>query len=302
MSLIERMNLAVDYLEAHITEPINWSAVAKIAGCSAYNFQRMFSFAADISVTEYVRRRRLTLAALELKDPDAKVMDVALKYGYESPISFARAFKAMHGINPGEAKKSGSALVAFPKIAFQITVKGVSEVNYRIVTAGPFTVFGIEGLISTAGEPGYYGSVGEMWAQNHQNGSYEQLAADAGKQKPFQHDELFVCPMCGIHGMMNYKKLNDTTYGYMQCCLPGPDSKIEGYTVFEVPKATWAVFPADLPDWGKIGDVIGELNRRFYTEWLPASDYEKADAPEFEMYGGTPEHGYFELWLPIVKK
>ena len=173
--------------------------------------------------------------------------------------------------------------------------------NYRIVKTKEFKVFGLEGLVSTIGESGYFSNEGEIWQANHQNGRYEQLVLDAGVEKPPLYDEMFINEMCRVHGLMNYKKLNDTTYGYMQCSFAASDSNTDGYTVVDIPETTWAVFSAPLVDWD-VGAAMNTLNKRFYTEWLPTSDYEKADAPEFEMYGGTPDCGYIELWMPIIKK
>ena len=302
MNLLERMNLAVDYIEQHITEPLNLQKLAQIAHCSTYNFQRMFSFVTDISVGEYVRRRRLTLAALELQYENKKIIDVALKFGYDSPVSFARAFQAVHGINPSEAKRSNISLKAFPKLTFQITIKGVNEMNYRIVKTAPFKVFGVEGLVSTIGDKKYYSDAGAIWQDNFKNGKYEKLFEDAGDVMLPIYDNMFVEKMCTIHGLMNHKKVDDTTYAYMQCSFVAPESKTDGYEIVEIPAATWAVFPSGLFDWGDVGSVLSSLFKRFYSEWLPTSEYEKADAPEFEMYGGTPEKGCIELWMPIVKK
>lgn len=301
MDIMERMNRAVRYIEQHITEDINLGVLAQLTAFSTYNFQRAFSCIADMTVVEYIKRRRLTLAALELQEKETKVIDVAVKYGYDSPVSFGRAFKAVHGITPSEAKKLNKPLLAFPRISFQIAVKGVQEMNYRIVKTDSFQVFGLEGLISTIGEAGYYRHEGAIWQDNHQNEKYETLFQDIGDEPNREHDSMFVTDMCRIHGLMNYKKINETTYGYLQCGFVVPGSRTEGYTIFEVPATTWAVFPSELVDWNA-GAALMEINRRFYSEWLPASEYEKADTPEFEMYGGTAKKGYVELWMPIVKK
>jgi len=301
MNLLERMNLAVDYVEQNITDELDLSKIAQLAGCSTYNFQRMFSFIADISIIEYVRRRRLTLAALELQCNNVKVIDVAMKYGYESPVSFARAFQAIHGITPRDAKKPNVSLKAFPKMTFQIIIKGVGEMNYRIVKTEPFQMFGLEGIISTKGDKDCFSHAGAIWQKYQNNGMYEQLFIDAGESKPSYYDSMFVEEMCRIHGLLNYKKINDTTYGYMLYSFVTPDSNTKGYEVFEVPETTWAVFPVDVNDWD-VGEAIAKVNKTFYSEWLPTSEYEKADAPELEIYGGTPEKGYLEFWMPIVKK
>lgn len=301
LDVSRRLNAAIEYVEQHITEELDYQKLAQLAGCSAYNFQRMFSFIADLSLVEYVRRRRLTLAALELQQSGVKVIDLALKYGYDSPVSFARAFQAFHGVTPSEAKKSNVSLRLFPPITFQITIQGVGEMNYRIVKTEPFQLLGIEGLISTVGDETYYASAGEMWNANHQSGLYEKLFADAGAVQLPIYDTMFTQAMCRIHGIMNYRKVDDTTYPYMQCSFVTPDSRTEGYTIVEVPAATWAVFPAEIPDWN-MAEPMDRLYKRFYQEWLPASEFEKTDGPEMEMYGGTPQKGYVELWMPVSRK
>ncbi len=150
--------------------------------------------------------------------------------------------------------------------------------NYRIVKTEPFQLFGIEGLISTVGDETYYASAGEMWNANHQSGLYEKLFADAGAVQLPIYDTMFTQAMCRIHGIMNYRKVDDTTYPYMQCSFVTPDSRTEGYTIVEVPAATWAVFPAEIPDWN-MAEPMDRLYKRFYQEWLPASEFEKNGWP-----------------------
>ena len=127
MNTIERLNAAISYVEKHITQKIDLNHLASAACYSLYDFQRMFSFIAEMSITEYIRKRRLTLAGVDLQHKHAKVIDVALQYGYESPISFARAFSAFHGITPSEARKSTASLKTFPRLIFQISVKEVPQ-------------------------------------------------------------------------------------------------------------------------------------------------------------------------------
>ena len=306
MELLERMNRAIDYVEQHVTEDLDLSKLAQLTHSSTYNFQRMFSMVTGITITEYVRRRRLTLAALELQQGDTKVVDVAVKYGYDSPTSFARAFFALHGITPSEAKKSNINLKAFPRMSFQITIQGVSEMNYRIVKTKPFKVFGLEEVVSTVGEH-YFQHGGKAWVDiwdaNFENGKYKQLVSDAGSEKPSGYDEMFVEEMVSVHALMNYKKIDDTTYGYMQCSFVTPESNMDSYTIVEIPEMTWAVFPTGVLDWDAIGSAIDEVFRKFYSEWLPTSEYEKADGPEFEMHTQfTLEEGNIELWMPVRKK
>jgi len=133
MDWLDRMNSAMEYIETHLSDDINYDQVAKLACCSTYHFQRMFSFITNVPLSEYIRRRRLTLAAFELQSRDKKVIDIALKYGYESPEAFSRAFKNLHDIMPSHAHNEGVTLKSYPQMSFHISIKGDSEMNYRII-------------------------------------------------------------------------------------------------------------------------------------------------------------------------
>ena len=144
MDLLKNMNRALHYIEENLTNDINFREVVKLALCSEYHFKRMFSFLAGITLSEYIRRRRLTLAAFELKDKNVKVIDIAIKYRYNSPDSFARAFQNLHGISPSEAKKVGRSLKAYPPMTFQLSIKGGDEMNSRIEEKDAFRKVGIK--------------------------------------------------------------------------------------------------------------------------------------------------------------
>jgi AraC family transcriptional regulator len=133
MDSLERMNQALAYIEENLTGEINFKEVERLALCSEYHFRRMFSFLAGVPLSEYIRRRRLTLAAFDLIRGDVLVIDLAFKYGYDSPDSFTRAFFNLHGITPAEARNNRQILKAFPSTTFQLIVKGANEMNYRIV-------------------------------------------------------------------------------------------------------------------------------------------------------------------------
>ena len=306
MNVLDRLNAVVDYIERNITEEIDLNHLANIACCSAYNFQRMFAFITEISIVEYIRRRRLTLAAFELQHSNVKIIDLAIMFGYDSPVSFTRAFQALHGITPSEARKSNTALKAFPRMTFQIMIKGVSEMNYRIVKTPPFQVFGLEGLVSTIGDEKYFAHPGAIWNEfnnGQADAKYDQLFTDAGEVKPSFFDAMFTRKdICRIHGLVNYKQIDATTYGYMLWSFVTPESKTDGYQIIDIPASTWAVFPSDPDDDRDVGTIWGELYKRFYGEWLPSSEYEKANSPEFEIYGGTPPKICYELWMPIIRK
>lgn len=143
MDSLKAMNGSLRYIEEHLADEIDLREAARLAACSEYHFQRMFSFLAGISLSEYIRRRRLTLAAFELESSNARVIDVAVKYGYGSADSFARAFQAWHGMLPSEARAGGHALRAFSPMTFQLTVTGGGEMKYRIVEKEAFRIVGI---------------------------------------------------------------------------------------------------------------------------------------------------------------
>ena len=151
MGLMTRMSLTLAYVEENLTGEIDPEKLAQIAGCSAYNYYRMFSFITDMSLTEYIRRRKMTLAAIDLLNSDIKVIDLALKYGYDSPVSFSRAFQALHKVTPTEARADGVTLKACPRISFQISVKGEKEMEYRIEKKESFQVFCYYGILNVEG-------------------------------------------------------------------------------------------------------------------------------------------------------
>lgn len=298
MEWLERMNRALDYMEANLTGEIQLSEVAGMACCSTYQFQRLFSFIADVPLAEYIRRRRLTLAALELQDGDGvKVIDVALKYGYESPVSFARAFHALHGVTPAMARRPGTALKAYPRLSFLITIKGAEAMNYRIESKESFEVFGIEEIFRTGGG----GEGGEaiptpakLWERSHANGDVKRLEARAGYVPPFVGRELNA-----VHAVCSYRKTGADTFPYMLCAFKGEDSDTDGYTTVTIPALTWAIFPSEPHPWERFDETIETLYRRFYTEWLPTAGYEQMDGIEFEMYGTKDNLNYIELWFAV---
>lgn len=297
MDWLKRMNNALDYVEDNLINEIDMNKVAQAALTSSYNFQKMFSFITDVSLVEYIRRRRLTLAAFEIQNSNIKIMDVALKYGYESPVSFTRAFQAMHGIAPSLVRDGGVVLKAYPRISFQISIKGESEMEYRIESKQGFSIFGIETIASSV-EDAKYQSPADLWRQCHKNGCYEKLFNDSGDLPSFISQNL-----CKIHGAVNYKKTEKDTYPYMLCAFLGENSNTEGYSVTHIPVQTYAIFPSTKFNWDEdLGKILTTLKKRFYTEWLPTSNYEKVEGPEFEIYGGTSEEGYIELWYPVVKR
>lgn len=282
MEWLERMNRAMDYIEAKLADEISLEELAKIACCSTYHFQRMFPFITGIPLSEYIRRRRLTMAAFELKTTGAKVIDVALKYGYRSPEAFARAFRQHHGVMPASARDPGVALKAWPRMTFQLSVKGDVEMNYLIEQRGPFELFGVWSEISLNLQEAF-GQVARFRKQCDEDGSVDRINGLLGR---FGN--------CALHAALFDHKGETCKYmiGYH---LPKGLDVPDGMSRLSVPAQTWAVFPdpqCELP----------KLWQRIYTEWFPTSGYEQAEGPQFEMYYGMPGYTQGEIWIPVRKK
>ncbi|WP_096435659.1 AraC family transcriptional regulator [Alteribacter populi] len=273
MDLFENMNAAVSYIEAHLDEEINYEEVAKITCFSEHHFKRMFSFIAGISLTEYVRRRRLTLAAFVLKESDMRVIDVAIKYGYNSPDSFSRAFQTLHEVAPSSVKNSDVPLKAYPRMTFQISIKGDVEMNYRFVEKEAFTIVGKKETVVSSGtefNP-------KIW---------EHIEEIEENVKPYDNTSF-----SGILHVSLTKENGDIDY-YIATVTTKPCPKELEH--LEISPQTWAVFQAT----GEMPDALLKTWERVYTEWFPTSGYELAEAPEFVKGNDIKT----EIWVPVKKK
>lgn len=291
------MNRAIDYIESNLTEAIDLSNIAHVACSSSYQFQRMFSFVTDVTLAEYIRRRRLTLAALELQqNKSLKVIDIALKYQYESPVSFARAFYSVHGISPTQARNKGTQLKAYPRLTFSIFIKGVEPMNYRIETLDSFEVFGIEQIFKINASPNDELTPAKFWEKSHANGEVKRLEANAGSLPNFINQNLYP-----VNALCSYRQTGADTFPYMLCAFKDEASKTEGYKSVTIPAMTWVIFNSEPHTWDQFDETIKTLYSRFYTEWLPTSGYEQVDGIEFEMYGQKDGQNYLELWFGVRK-
>ncbi len=283
MDWIERLNLSLEYIEQNLTEKLDYEKIAQIACCSAYHFQRMFAYLAGVPLGEYIRRRRMTLAAAELQTGDTKVIDLAVKYGYDSPTAFNRAFQGVHGIAPSAARESGVALQAFLPISFKIMVKGAAQMEYRIEQKEAFRIVGLSAPLKENLEENFQ-VVPQLWAKAAQEGVVPKLAA------------MMDTPIKGVLGVSACMGKDWYYYIAAASTLPLADT---GFAEYTVPACTWAVFPGT----GSMPGSIQTLEQRIVTEWLPTSGYEYADAPDVELYlTPDPQNATFEVWVPVVKK
>ncbi|MCA1051134.1 AraC family transcriptional regulator [Priestia aryabhattai] len=290
MDLLRNMNRALDYIEENLTNDIDFREVARLALCSEYHFKRMFSFLAGITLSEYIRRRRLTLAAFELKDSNIKVIDVAIKYNYSSPDSFTRAFQNLHGITPSEAKKSGSSLKAFPKMTFQLSIKGGNEMNYRIEEKEAFHIVGIKERVPIIFH-GVNPQIAAMWESLN-----DETIRELKELSNVTPLGLLSASVNFSEGRMEEKGQLDHYIG-VATTKDCPDHLVQ----LEVPAGTWAVFEAV----GPFPDTLQDVWGRIYSEWFPASTYEQVEGPEIlwnEHKNVTSPTFKSEIWIPVLKK
>lgn len=285
MEWLERLNKSIDYIEKNLEGEIDFNQAAKIAYCSTFHYQRMFSYMAGIPLSEYIRRRRMTAAALELQSSNVKIIDLALKYGYESPTSFNRAFQSVHGVAPSVAKEKGVRLKAYSRMVFLISIKGDTEMNYVIEKKDAFRIVGVKEHMALNVDENM-SRVPVLWAETFQNGSFEKICSLAYGEPS---------GILGVSTCMNGKDLD--YYIASVTNQPVPENMHE----YIIPATTWAIFECI----GPMPTAIQEMQKRIVSEWLPTSGFEYADAPDIELYpaGDVTSPSYrSEIWLPVTKK
>lgn len=280
MEWITQLNDTIDYIEQNLTTEIDYEKLAQIAGCSSFYYQRMFAYMARVPLSEYIRRRKMTLAAVDLQD-GAKVIDIAMKYGYSSPTSFNRAFQSIHNITPSKVKEMGVSVKSFPPISFKITINGSEAMDYRIEKKEAFRIVGISQLINADIENNFK-EIPQMWGRAAENGTIEKLI-------PFMNSQ----PM----GVLGISVCNDQEPWRYYIAVATDIMDSVDFEFYTVPPATWAIFSGE-----GTGISIQELERRIFTEWMPASGYKYGNAADIEVYlDPSPQNTKYEVWVPVVK-
>lgn len=285
MGWIEGIGDAIRYIEENITKDLTVEEIAKRAMVSPFYFQKGFAMLCGFTVAEYIRRRRLTLAGSELVSTDAKIIDIALKYGYDSPDSFTKAFTRFHGVTPTAVRKDGAMIRSFAPLKIKFSLEGGYIMDYKIVEKESFTVMGVSKTFSYDDAKT---KIPQFWTEHYQTGK--------GK---------FVCGMYGV--CMEESKGSDT-FEYLIADDYNPSKEVpDGFITKVIPKHTWAVFACK----GPMPKALQEVNEKIYSEWLPnCRDYEIAAGYNIERYtnvadypkGNEDENYYSEIWIPIRKK
>ncbi|WP_181350831.1 AraC family transcriptional regulator [Thalassobacillus sp. CUG 92003] len=289
MDSLSGMNRALAYIEEHLAWEIDIKKAAELALCSEYHFKRMFSTLAGVTMSEYIRLRRLTLAGLELKNENTRVIDLALKYGYTSPDAFTRAFHHVHGITPTEARHSNHSLKAYPPMSFQLTVKGGQEMNYRIEEKEAFRIVGLKKRIPLIYQ-GMNPDIVALW---------KSVDADT-KQQLEQLSNVTPRGLLNVSANFSEDRSEQGELDYyigIATTHAAPADMAE----LEVPALQWAVFELE----GPYPETIQNAWARIFSEWLPSSGYELVEGPEILWNEDNyPESTTLksELWIPVTKK
>ncbi|MBD5113998.1 MAG: AraC family transcriptional regulator [Ruminococcaceae bacterium] len=276
--LAEGIQNAVQYIEDNLTEELNIDDIAIKAYVSSFHFQRIFSALCGFTVGEYIRGRRLSAAAQELSRSDAKVIDIALKYGYESHDSFTRAFTKFHGVSPSAAKENGAQLKSFAPLKIKLTLEGGTIMEYKIVKKAAFTVIGRSRRFLYENS---YQEIPKFWQEHMKSPESANII--------------------GMYGLSVDNKERDFEYYIADNYCPQKDIP-DGYATYTLPAGLWAIFPCR----GPMVDTLQSTNTRIWNEWLPnCREYKLVGNYNIEAYfaptHNDPKDDYCEIWIPVEK-
>lgn len=284
MNWTECISEAISYIENNITEELTIGDIAKQAMVSPFYFQKGFAMLCGFTVGDYIKKRRLTLAGSELVSNDRKIIDIALKYGYDSPDSFTKAFTRFHGATPTSVRKGEIMMKSFASLKIKLILDGGFTMEYKIVEKDQFTIIGVSKVIkydeATVEVPNF-------WKDYYQTGKNNTV--------------------CSVYGVNIDESMGNNEFEYLIADNYNPTMDIpDGFVTRVIPKYTWAIFACR----GAI-TTMQEVNKKIFSEWLPnCKDYEIAAGYNIEMYNdpadylkGTQDENYYsELWIPVRKK
>nr|WP_223242461.1 AraC family transcriptional regulator [Streptomyces sp. CBMA123] len=279
----------MEHIERHLDHEIDVAELARIAMTSEYHFRRLFSMLAGIPLSEYVRRRRLTVAGAEVLDGGRTLLDVAVSYGYTSGEAFARAFRAMHGVGPGEARRDGAVLVSQPRMSFRLIVEGSSSMEYRIVEKPDFRIVGKKArvtLIYQGVNPGVAEFIKGLGKE-----TVERITALTGKEPE---------GIVSVNDGFAPNREEGSEYDYWHAVVASEDAVVpDDLDVLHVPAGTWAVFSSS----GPFPQALQEMWGNVGSQWFPSNPYEARPGPEILRTRFIPGTGDAdaELWIPVAR-
>lgn len=285
MNDLQMLQSAIDYIEDHLLEAITYADAANHVHLSKYHFHRLFSMATGMTANEYIRKRKLTMAAQELAASDQRIIDIALKYGYESPTSFTKAFTRFHGMSPNIAKRAGMPLKSQNRLTIPLRQKGGTAMDYRIVERDTFQLLTkVKAFRNESISEENNTDIPDFWRQCEADGVFDAL-----KQHAACHD---------IYGACAPISKDSDYFDYGIGMLYSGGDIPDGFRLWNVPASLWAVFQCV----GEDGACIGETWDRIFKEFLPQGQYAMLDSTDFELYPANANADCFcEIWIPVAK-
>ncbi|MEV8318975.1 AraC family transcriptional regulator [Streptomyces sp. NPDC059900] len=285
--MLERFNQAMEQIESHLDQQIDVADLARTAVTSEYHFRRLFSGLAGLPLSEYIRRRRLTVAGGEVLAGERTLLDIAVRYGYSSGEAFARAFRAMHGVGPGEARRGGATLRSQPRMSFRLVVEGSSSMRYRVVERDAFRIVGRKARVPLVHEG----------VNPHIAGFIRGL----GKETLRRIESLSDQEPRGIVSVsddLDESRAEGTELDYWHGAVSGADAP-DDMDVLGVPAGSWAVFESA----GPFPQTLQHLWRDVFTQWFPSNPYQSRPGPEIlrTLLSDDGTHADAELWIPVER-
>jgi AraC family transcriptional regulator len=280
MNWVDRINEVIDYTENNLLEEIDKKKISEIVACPYSVFQRSFVQITGITLGEYIGQRKMTKAAFDVLNSDEKIIDIALKYGYESADAFTVAFKKHHGVSPSVVRKPEVNLKLRSRLRFTLSIKGTEEMNYKVVKKGSFKVIGRR-VITPPG-------TGGTWKVAAGDGSVDLMM----KMKPGK-------PFLGLNFGFGEDRSNDNMVG-----IEYDGNDVAGLESYTYPKSSWLIF-FDQGKLDKKNTVLHEMWNRIYSDFMPWSEYKQANLPTIEIYTEYDNALNFcklEIWIPILNK
>ncbi|GAB1690652.1 helix-turn-helix domain-containing protein [Krasilnikovia sp. M28-CT-15] len=283
--MLERLNAAMDYIEQRLDATIDPAELARVAVTSEYHLRRMFSALAGMPLSEYVRRRRMTVAGAEVLTGRATLLDIAVRYGYGSAEAFARAFRAVHGVGPGQARRDGAALHAQPRMSFRLVVEGSTSMRYRIVQRDGFRVVGRKARVPLVHEG--------------VNPAIAEFIRGIGQPALRRIEELSDAEPAGIISAsvnLDESRAEGTELDYYHGAAT-TGAAPEDLDCLDVTAGTWAVFDSS----GAFPQALQGLWRDVFTEWFPSNPYQSRPGPEILRVRLSPDatEAEAQLWIPV---
>ncbi|MCX4911460.1 AraC family transcriptional regulator [Streptomyces sp. NBC_00878] len=291
--MLERLNQAMEHIECHLDQRIEVSDLARIVVTSEYHFRRLFSALAGIPLSEYIRRRRLTVAGAEVLAGERTLLEVAVRYGYSSGEAFARAFRAMHGVGPGEARRVGGSLQSQPRMSFRLIVEGSSSMRYRVVEKEEFRVVGKKARVPLVHEgvnpaiAAFIRGLGQETLQRIERLSDQHPEGPEGPEG-----------IVSVSDNLADSRAEGTELDYYHGVVTRADVP-EDMDALTVPAGTWAVFENS----GPFPQALQYLWRDVFTQWFPSNPYRSRPGPEILRTRLSPDaaHADAELWIPVER-